>query len=333
MTAPRVRALATLTALALGGAALAGCAASAPTDGNGPTEASVALIEEFFDHLGAGETTEAAAMTSIDFSEEYLDVDFYRASVSLPSNATVIATKGSDEHTVTATVEYVLDDPDDPVTATYQVKNVGDERLITWDGGGRMSIINVGSPGRLVLNGEKEFPIGTEAYTTTLLPALYDFTYVDDTGTTSLDSDGTDAFALPVPYELAQGADSLPGFEIPEKISLNISSLSISAFVGSDVINPADAEIEKLRDACVAELLVGPSCPAVLLETPLTVADPSTIEWFGAGEEDSVEVTDGSVAYAKGYTLRVDGKVFPVPVVYEGHVTRDDDGSIVFTRD
>ncbi|MFK4761437.1 hypothetical protein ACI3KS_10930 [Microbacterium sp. ZW T5_45] len=328
-----LRLYAALAALGLAAASLAGCAASATVDGNGPTEASVALLDEFFDHLGAAETTEAAAMTSIDFADEYLDVDFYRASVSLPSNARVIATKGSDEHTVTATVEYVLDGPDEPVTAEYTVKNFDGERLISWSSEGKMSFINVGSPGRLVLNGEKEFPIAAEAYTATLLPALYDFAYVDETGTTHLDADGTDEFALPIPYELPRGSDTLPGFDIPDKVSLNIASLSLSVFVGTDIVKPADAEIIELRDACTAELLVGPSCPPALLDVPITVADPSTIEWFGASNADWSEVTDGSVAYAKGFTLRFDGNVYPEPVVYEGHITRDDDGTVHFTRD
>lgn len=325
-----------LAIITIGAATLAGCAPSAPPDPDGssePTEASVALINEFFAHLEAGETAEAADLTSIDFPEDTLDEDFYRASVALPSNATVVTMKGSDEHTVWATVEYVLGDPDTPVTASFKVKNTDGERRLTWENDGKVSFINVGSPGRLVVNGEIEAPNSTTATSTTLLPALYDVTWVDPTGTTQLDADGINAFALPVPYETNGASTRIPGFDLPDKVHASSSSVSVSAFVTKDVVDPADDEIKRLQDACVAELLIGPSCPDILLEYPYTVDGSEPIEWF----RDSVpgyglEIADGSVGYSAGFNLRVDGKVFPVPVVYEGHITRDDDGTVTFTR-
>ena len=55
MTARINRVMSMLAGVTIGGLALAGCAADADVSGDGPTEEGVAVLEEFFDHLEAGE--------------------------------------------------------------------------------------------------------------------------------------------------------------------------------------------------------------------------------------------------------------------------------------
>jgi hypothetical protein len=325
MTSPRIRALTALTVAAFGATALASCAASGDTGENGPTEASVAVIDEFFAHLEKGESAEAAAMTSIEFPAEFVDEDFYGASAALPSDATVVDVEGSDEYSVTATVEYVLDDPENPIVATYTVKNTDGERRISWSHES-FGVINVGSPGRLVLNGEMEYPMSVDAEQVFLLPALYEFTYDDPTGTTQLDPDGTNEFTVAWPMD-----DEPSDADLPDRVNVSAANVSVLAYVETDVTDAADAQIEALIAACVAERLAGPSCPASVVEYGKPLLDPSTVQWvpesgYGVGG------TDGLVEYSKGFTLIADGDPYPTPAVYEGTVTRDAAGVVTFTR-
>lgn len=325
MPSPRLRALAALAIAGVGAAALVGCTASGDTSGNGPTEASVAVLDEFFAHLENGESAEAAAMTSIDFPEEFIDEDFYAASAALPTDATVIDVEGSDEYSVTATVEYVLDDPENPMTATYKVKNTDGERRISWSNDSFV-VINVGSPGRLVLNDEMEYPMSAEASRVFLLPALYDFSYDDPTGTTQLDPDGTNEFTVAWPMD-----DRPSDADLPARVNVSTANVSVIAYVETEVTDAVDAQIEELTAACVAEGLAGPSCPASVVEYTKPLVDPSSVEWLrepGYG----ISSTDGVVEYSKGFTLRADGDSYPGHAVYEGTVTRDADGVVTFTR-
>lgn len=325
MPSPRLRTFAAFTIAAFGTAALASCSASTGTGENGPTEASVAVLDDFFEHLEKGESADAAAMTSIDFPEEFIDEDFYAASAALPSDAKVIDVEGSDEYSVTATVEYVLDDPENPVTATYKVKNSDGERRISWSHES-FGVINVGSPGRLVLNDEMEYPMSAEAERVFLLPALYEFTYHDPTGTTQLDPDGTNEFTVAWPMD-----DQPSDAGLPARVNVSTANVSVIAYVETEITDAADAQIDELLAACVAEGLAGPSCPASVVEYDKPLVDPSSVEWlqesgYGVGS------TDGVVEYSKGFTLRADGDPYPAPAVYEGTVTRDADGVVTFTR-
>lgn len=325
MTSPRLRALAAFTIAGIGAAALAGCTASADTSGNGPTEASVAVLDEFFAHLEKGESAEAAAMTSIEFPEDFIDEDLYAASAALPSDAKVIDVEGSDEYSVTATVEYVLDDPENPMTATYKVKNTDGERRISWSSES-FGVINVGSPGRLVLNGEIEYPMSADAEQVFLLPALYEFTYDDPTGTTQLDPDGTNEFTVAWPMD-----DQPSGAGLPARVNVSTANVSVLAYVEKDVTDAVDTRIEELKVACVAEGLAGPSCPDSVVEYDKPLVDPSSVQWLREPDY-GVSVSDGVVEYSKGFTLRADGDSYPTPAVYEGTVTRDADGVVTFTR-
>lgn len=326
MTSPRLRGLAALALVAIGAASLAACTPSGSTDGSGPTEQSVAVLEQFFTHLENGETTNAAALTSIDFPAEYLDEAFYAASAALPSDARVIETTGSDEHTVTATVEYVLDDPEKPVTSTFKVRNDDGDRTVSWKKE-YLAVINAGSPGRLVLNGDMEFAVSPDAGKAFLLPALYAFTYVDPTGITHLDTDGTDEFTVPWPMD---GEPSASG--LPDAINLSSSVVSTTATVAPEIIDAVESQITELTTACVAEAMAGPSCPAAVLEYSKPLIDPSTVEWF-QDPNYGIEIADGRVEYSMGFSVRADGEVYPVPAVYEGTVTRDADGAVVYTRE
>ncbi|WP_144875935.1 hypothetical protein [Microbacterium sp. 1.5R] len=326
MTSLRPRATRTLALSAIAVVALSGCSPSGSTSGDGDTTESVALLEEFFGHLEAGETADAAAMTSIDFPTEFLDEDFYAASAALPSDVKVVPTKGSDDYTVTATVEFVLDDPENPASATFQVKNDDGERTISWRDE-KFSIINIASPGRIVVNGELEYAMQPEgAHDLFLLPALYDIAYDDPTGTTQLGDDGTNEFTLPWPLD-----DADPASDFPSNAAVTHWNLTVSAWVPSDVIAAAEAQIDALTEACVAEGMTGPSCPPEVLTYATPLVDPSTVEWFRTPSMAPV-VTDGRVEYSKGFTVRADGATYPEPAVYTGTVTKDADGTVTFTR-
>ncbi|MEN0022212.1 MAG: hypothetical protein AAGC61_02945 [Microbacterium sp.] len=326
MTPLRLRATRTLALSALAVVALAGCSPSGNVTGDGDTTESVALLEEFFGHLEAGETTDAAAMTSIDFPSEFLDEDFYAASAALPSDAKVVKTKGSDKYTVTATVEFVLDDPENPASATFQVKNDDGERTISWRDE-KFSIINVASPGRIVVNGELDYAMQPDdTQDLYLLPALYNIAYDDPTGTTQLGDDGTNEFTLPWPMD-----DADPASDFPSNATVTHWNLSVSAWVEPDVIEAADAQIDALTDACVAERMAGPSCPPEVLAYGKPLVDPSTVEWFRTPATGPV-VSDGRVEYSKGFTVRADGVTYPEPAVYTGTLTKDAEGTVTFTR-
>lgn len=323
MPSPRRRlfsALAIATASAL---ALTGCAASADVNPKGEDAASIAVIEEFFAHLEAGETTEAADMTEIDFPQTSLDEDFYTASGVTPSDVKVIETSGDDSYAVAATVEYVLDDPDHPATAELTVTNTDGERTIGWDYS-TYSLINVGSPGHIVINDELEFGMSNDAHKVTLLPGLYDFEYIDPTGTTQLDPDGTNEFSLAFPV-----AETVPG--LPADVDASRSSTSITSFVEQPTIDAVDAEIDRLTEACVAESMAGPSCPAQVLDYDAPLRGSTSVEWFRSADY-GIKVTDGNVEYSKGFTVRTEDGVFPEDAVYVGDVTQDADGTVTYTR-
>lgn len=307
-------------------ATLVGCTPG-PLDEEGEVSASVAVIDEFFAHLEAGETAEAAALTTIDFPAEVLDEDFYTASGVTPSKAKVVSTSGDDAYAVKATVEYVLDDPDDPVTATFTITNNGDgERTVGWEQDGGYPLILIGAPGRIVVNDELEFSPSTEAHGLVLLPGLYDVAYVDETGTTHLDDDGSTEFALPMPVT---GDREVPN--LPSGVSATSGNISVSISVPPETIDAVEAQIDELTTACVAEGMTGPSCPPELREYGAPPTDPSSVEWFrspGYG----LEIAEGRVTYSMGFTVNADGEVFPETVVYVGDVTQNDDGTIVYTR-
>lgn len=323
MPSPRRRLATTIAIAAASAIALAGCAASADVNPKGEDKASIAVIEEFFAHLEAGETTEAAEMTEIDFPKTSLDEDFYTASGVTPSDVKVIETSGDDSYAVTATVEFVLDDPDHPATAELKVTNTDGERTIGWDYS-TYSLINVGSPGHIVINDELEFGMSNDAHMLTLLPGLYDFEYVDPTGTTHLDPDGTNEFSLALPV-------SGPVSDLPEEVYASGGSMTITSFVQLATLDAVDAEIDRLTEACVAESMAGPSCPAAVLENDAPLRGSTSVEWFGSADY-GMKVTDGNVEYSKGFTVRTEDGVFPFDAVYVGDVTQDADGTVTYTR-
>ncbi|MFJ4253943.1 hypothetical protein [Microbacterium sp. NPDC090003] len=322
MPSPRRHLAAALAFAAASVLALAGCTANADVDSPGEVAASTAVIEEFFAHLEAGETTEAAAMTEIDFPRESLDEDFYTASGVTPSDLKVVETTGDDSYAVTATVEFVLDDPDRPATAKLKVTNTDGERTIGWEYS-TYSVIMPGSPGRIVVNDELEFAQSDDAQELILLPGLYDFEYVDRTGTTHLDPDGTNEFrlAFPVPG---------PILDLPYDVNVTAASLSSTSSLPSGTSKAVEAEIDLLTEACVAESMAGPSCPPEVLAYDGSLVATSTIHWFpGIGQLD---ISDGVVEYTLPFTVQADGEGFPLTAAYAGTVTADADGNVVFTR-
>lgn len=321
------RAAAILGAAVLSAALLSGCAATADPTGNGPTEASERVLEQFFAHLEAGEFDRAAELTDLEFAAPFLDPDFTAATAS-PRDARILELSGTDSHRVSATVEYVLDDPELPVTASFTVTHTDGTRAVSWPGAEQAALIMNGAPGRVTLNDQHELAGGDGARQLTLLPGLYSASYQDPTGTTALGSDGETEFTFPVPTE-----DTSLSPELPARVSLNGSMIVVTAPIKPGIIDEVEAQIRQLTDACGQELLLGPSCPPALLDDAATVADPASIEWFRDPNETALTVGDGEVRYAMGFTVRADDKTFPMPAVYVGTVTRDATGTVAFAPD
>ncbi|SCB86290.1 hypothetical protein GA0061084_0552 [Arthrobacter sp. NIO-1057] len=309
----------------IGASSISGCSPSMSTSSEGETAESVALLDEFFKHLEAGETSAAAALTDIDFPEEFLDTDFYKASAAIPSRAKVVQSEGNDDSVVDATVEFVLDDPKHPQTATFKVKDSDGQRVATgW--GEKFSIINTASPGHIIVNGELEYAMKrNDGHDLLLLPALYDISYEDPTGMTQLGADGTNEFDMPWPF------DKSGTYEIPANVSISPGALLVSAQVEAESIADVDAQIDALTAACVQESLSGPSCPDNLPKKPRALIDSSSVQWFelpGYG----VLPSDGRVEYSKAFTVEADGASYAQSAIYSGTLMKDSDGKIVFTR-
>lgn len=321
------RVVSLLALTVLGGVVLAGCSPSTEISSDGPTEQGVTVLEEFFDHLESGQPAEAAALTSIDFPAEFVDDDFYMASAARPTDARIIDATGDDSYAVKATVEYVLDDPDSPVTATFTVTTADGERTVSWSGAGRYGLIFLSSPGRITVNDTLEYSMSQEGYDLMLLPGLYDISYTDPTGVTWLEGDGTSDFTLAYPVEETP-ADS----ELPENVGVTTSYISVNAYPEASVTTAVEEEITRLTTACTEEELTGPSCPPALREYGGSLVEPSTAEWFQEPDPRGYTIAEGTVHYTQAFSVIVGEEVFSLPAVYEGAVTRAEDGTITYTQ-
>jgi hypothetical protein len=235
----------------------------------------------------------------------------------------VVSTTGDDDHDVSVTVEYVLDDPATPVTTTFDVTTVDGERRIGWEGDGGVALFGAGTPGSMRVNDAVEYELLDEETELRLLPGLYAFEYVDPTGTTEIDPSGETRFDLAFPVSATAAA--------PESVSALPSSIGVTARFTADVVPGVEAEIERLQAACAAEGLAGPSCPPEIVAESRPVADPASVAWYeqpGAG----VAVARGRVEYTASYRVEADDEVLVSTGVYTGTVTRSPAGVVAFTR-
>lgn len=317
MITPRHRTLAAAALAVLGAATLVGCTPEVRD------AESTALIEEFFAHLEAGEATEAAALIDVDIPDEFLDDDFYGGSAALPTEAEIVEVAGSDQVGAAITVRYTLDTP---VTTLFQVEKVGDERKITWTNDSAISIDGNLTPADVIINDHVTIPIDGATHRINLLPGLYDFSYVDPTGTTEVGVDGANAFTLAAPLETDGNRQ-----RAPENVSVNVSSIRFAGVLSPDVLPAVEAEIARLQTACAAEMLVGPSCPSTLQDDAQPAADPASVRWSeNAG--NGIELTR-TATYSGGFSVYVDGERRPGTFVYAGEVSRGGDGDITFARE
>ncbi|WP_163541249.1 hypothetical protein [Occultella kanbiaonis] len=297
-----------------------GLTACAPSPIDTDDTGSIALVEEFFAHLEAGEAAEAAALTNMDLADEFIDDDFYRASVALPSNARIVATSGYDDIGLTATVTYTLDDAADPVDLDVRVSPRDDVLEISgWDGDSPVSIGPANAPGSITVNGELEYAVADEGNALTLLPAAYAAEYHDPTGLTHLlGQDSTFTATIPQRY----GADA----------ASSGARLTATPTLLPDVAPGLLDAIEGLQAACAGEGFTGTSCPEELTETLEQPLDPSvTAEWF---REPGPEILFIDGTYQATSTYRIvfsDDNVSIMTVSYTGTVTRDAAGAIDFT--
>ena len=304
--------------LAVIGAALTLTACSpAPIDTD--DSGSIALVEEFFAHLEAGEASEAAALTDMDFADEFIDDDFYRASVALPSNARIVATSGDDSIGLTATVEYILDDPGDPIDLDIRVSpRDGELKISGWKSDGLITIGPVNAPGIVTVNGRLEYEVAEEGNTLTLLPAAYAGEYHDPTGLTHLiGQDST--FTASIPRLLNDDGSRGP-------------RLNASPTLLPDVEPGLLAAIEDLQAACAEEHFAGPSCPEELTAALSEPLDSSvTAEWFREPGPEIYFTDDGYRATSTYQVVFSDDAAPTMTVSYTGIVSRDPAGTIIFT--
>lgn len=293
-----------------GGVALAGCAAGIDTDDSG----SRAVVEKFLDHLEAGEATAAAALTEMEFGDEFIDDDFYKASAALPTDAKIVKTTGYDDFGFSATVEFVLDDPAEPQSLDLRVvEDDGVFTIASWWGYIPIRIGPFPAHGTVRVNDTLEYTLADEGNELDLLPAVYNLEYTDPTGLLRLGVDDDTSFTVTSPNN-GEGFSIVPSF-MPD-------------------VEPAiTAEVERLQNACASEGFTGPSCPAELIDavTASPAAATMPAEWFRANGLDIRMKGDGYEATAI-YDVRSDGLPDLVTVSYVGAVTRDASGAVIFTR-
>jgi hypothetical protein len=292
---------------------LTGCARGIDTDDSGST----ALVEEFFAHLEAGEATKAAALTTIDFPEEFIDDDFYRASDALPADARIVETRGYDSGGFRATVEYTFDGAEASGTLELSVsREDGELRITGWRGDTPITIGGIESAATVTVNDQLEYPLAEDGAELQLLPGAYGVRYEDPTGLTKLL--GTeDAFTAYVP--------DLGGDE-------GQADFSFSPAFAADVEPGLAAVVEGLQAACAAERFVGSSCPTELTASlPEPLGESVTAEWFR--EPGPVfTLIDGEYHATSSFRVRFSDDALPITTVsYTGVLTRDPAGAIAFT--
>ncbi|MFD0559577.1 hypothetical protein FB566_0224 [Stackebrandtia endophytica] len=308
--------VAAAVATGVGLVGLVGCAAAPiDTDDSG----SIALVEEFFADLEAGKASEAAALTSMDFGEEFVDDDFYRASAAFPTDARIVETSGYDAAAFSAIVEFTLEGADVPATLEVRTTREGDELKISgWRGDSAIAIGPFPAAGTVTVNDRLEYVLAAEDNRLTLLPGAYSVEYDDPTGLLQLS--GRDAaFTAYVPEIVTANGEVLAaGFQV------------VPTFM-PDVEPGLYEAVGQLQAACAEEGFIGPSCPAEFTwDEPF---DGSvTAEWFrGPGPE--IRLVDGGYQATANYQVRFSNDTAPVMTVsYTGTIGRDASGAVTFTR-
>ncbi|MGO3146150.1 MAG: hypothetical protein ACTIJ6_00580 [Leucobacter sp.] len=303
------RAFGISTLLLIGSVALTGCTAGVSTTDAG----SIAVVEEFFGHLEAGEATRAAALTDMQFDDEFVDDDFYAASIALPADSRITKTEGYDGGLFTATVEYVLDDPSEKVTLDVTVRELeGELKISGWGVDVPLTIGPYPAAGVVTVNDSLEYTLADEGNKLSLLPGTYAFTYEDPTGLLTLSEGEETSFAVQAPD--------------PGKLSI------VPSFM-QDVAPAVTAEVERLQRACEAEAFTGASCPPELIEAMQGASDagPKSVEWFRESGPDIVLKGQGYVSTST-YLVHSDSLPEDVSVSYTGAVTRDASGAVAFIR-
>ena len=291
---------------------LASCSAKPiDTDDSG----SIALVEEFFAHLEGGEAAQAAALTSMEFDDEFIDNDFYRASAALPSDMRIVNTSGYDSGGFEANVSYVTNDPDHPSTLDVRVRHDDDDNLTiaSWDGSTVVHTSPSLFPGTLTVNATLDIDM-TEGRTLTLLPAAYRAEYSDPGRLTHFVGQDSE-FIANIPY------------------SGDGPRLNATPALLPEVSDGVLAAIEDYQAACAEEGFVGSSCPNELVEYVGTALDSSvTAEWYTRPGPEIV-YENGEFRATNDYQVELSswepGSI--IDVTYSGVVSRDEGGDIVVT--
>jgi hypothetical protein len=290
------------------GIALSGCTPEMNMDNS----RSTAAVEQFLDHLEAGEATAAAAMTDVDFPAELIDDSFYAASTAIPSNAHIVSTRGYDGGGFAATVEYLLDDAAQPESLELRVSEIAGSYTIT----GLESELStdVGpypAAGVVRVNDTIDYTLAN-TNRLTLLPAQYAFSYSDPTGLLWLGNDSSADFAVTSPAS---------------------AGLSIFPTLMPDVDPAITAEITRLKSACADEGFIGPSCPPELVDaiTTMSLPVPDAADWFRESGPDTLWNGQGFTMTAT-YLIQSDRWPMNITGTYSGTVTRDAAGAVILTR-
>lgn len=242
------------------------------------------VAQEFFDLLAEGDA-EGAGELMLDptfVTPGGLDNDFYSDAIR-PKNARVVSV-GEDDGDTVVTVEYTLKGQGDPRSIDVEISSDEDQpKIDTWS---HRVVTIYTDPSTIRVNGSTGVDL-SEYGALILLPGIYDIQYVDEMGISGIGPDAVDS--APFPFEFPVTADEA---DLADGVRYDRNAISFESRI-RDGVDEAVAVamapgLQQLLESCTAERLVGPSCPADLVETVELDAsdgeiDTTSIAWTDLG--------------------------------------------------
>lgn len=208
---------------------LAGCAGD---DEYGDAKA-LSLVAEFFDLLEVGDAEGASELLAGDLAitPGAAENDFYSEAIAHPSEAEIVESVGYDSFKVNVTVGFRLGNDPDPREVTVVVEEeAGQSRITGWLGTEAVQIGKTDAPGVLEVNGSLTLALQKDQELL-LLPGLYSFEYVDETGLTTLDPTTPEESTFEIAFPFDEGVVAP---ELPEGIRVGFRSLVIEPQLRTD---------------------------------------------------------------------------------------------------
>jgi len=242
------------------------------------------VAQEFFDRLEEGDAEGAGELMldPIFVTPGGLDNDLYSAATR-PENAQVVRVHEFVGDTV-VTVEYTLEGQDDPRTMEVKVSSDDDgPKIVGWS---HRIVTIFTDPSTIRINDSTGVDLD-EYGSLVLLPGIYDIQYVDEMGISGIGPDAVDS--APFPFEFPVTAEEA---DLADGVRYNGNSISFESRI-RDGVDEAVAVamapgLQQLLESCTAERLVGPSCPANLVDNVEQDSsdgeiDAASISWTDLG--------------------------------------------------